>query len=605
MPASASWTIAARAVDGDDSVVDIVLSPVASDYTFESTEFCDLTAADGWSCGYVPTNENVKVTGAGVVAAISNASAFPTFASIAVRNGATLKVLADVALPPLTVDATSKVVFGDNETLSAIAATLDASLVTGYDATTEPVSLPVIEVATNATLTVAAGMKFRNVDFRLYGTITKPSTSDVSPVFGYAENGETSYLAFTADGGVFDFHANNDSVNNGAVFIVRPEVGGVVVPIRTIVLRNAVRNVTGWADYGTWDFGLNNPTSVPFDVLVDGTHIDVSGYFHAAGAAHLMLINGSYIRRAASCLGHYYSMAIQDSATITVGEACYIDFATNDGLFGIDSRTDVDAVTVSTGGIYAVTYNSSGWQRGVFVSDGGVLGVTKLATRATRSDLLLGFASARLDGDLTIASVDGIGTGSTDWNRHVKMTDKPFTGTGNVTITNGVPAYPFTVTMVNGANTASGSIKVDKVEGDAETALFFADGANWAGTVVAGNVALTNLADGATAASASFGTLDLAADFPIRVWKSEGAYSADAVNVGSFIDHGGKLTPVMMSEGEEFAKGDSFVVGKIAKGATLPAVATGWAIKARPIDGDDANDEIVLKSGVGLQIILR
>ena len=61
----------------------------------------------------------------------------------------------------------------------------------------------------------------------------------------------------------------------------------------------------------------------------------------------------------------------------------------------------------------------------------------------------------------------------------------------------------------------------------------------------------------------------------------------------------------MMSEGEEFARGDSFVVGKVAKGATLPAVATGWAVKARPIDGDDAYDEIVLKSGVGLQIIVR
>ena len=91
----------------------------------------------------------------------------------------------------------------------------------------------------------------------------------------------------------------------------------------------------------------------------------------------------------------------------------------------------------------------------------------------------------RLDGDLAIASIDGIGTGSSNWDRHVKITDKPFTGTGNVTVTNGVPAYPFTVTVVNGANTATGSIRVNKVDGDAETALFFADGANWAGTVVA------------------------------------------------------------------------------------------------------------------------
>jgi hypothetical protein len=599
---SSSWAITAQAVDGDDSVVDIVLSPVVSDYTFESTEFCDLTAADGWSCGYVPTNENVKVTGAGVVATISNAAAFPTFASIAVRNGATLKVLADVTLPPLTVDATSKVVFGDNET--AVAATLDATLVTGYDATTEPVSLPVIEVATNATLTVAAGMKFRNVDFRLYGTITKPSTSDVSPVFGYAENGETSYLAFTADGGVFDLHANNDSVNNGAVFMVRPEVGGVVVPVGTIVLRNAVRNVTGWADYGTWDFGLNNPTSVPFDVLVDGTHIDVSGYFHAAGAAHLTLVNGSYIRRNTSCLGHYYSMAIQGSATITVEGGCYIDFTTNDGQFGIDSQSAVDTVTVRDGGAYTVSYNSSGFVCGVFVSDGGVLGVTKLATRS-RTDLLRGFGSARLDGDLFIQSIN-IGTGSVNWDRHTKMANVPFTGTGDVVITNGVPEYPFTVTMVNGANTATGSIKVDKVEGDAETALFFADGANWAGTVVAGNVSLTNTTDGAAAATATFGTLDLASEFSIRVWKENGnIVTNDMVNVGRYENNGGKLVPTMMTDDVDFTIGEMITIGKIAKTSPNPALKVGWSAKRFAIDGDNENEILVAKKGVGLQIILK
>ena len=600
--AGASWTIAARKVDGDDSVVDIVLSPVASDYTFESTEFCDLTAADGWSCGYVPTNENVKVTGAGVVATISSAAAFPTFASIAVRNGATLKVLADVTLPPLTVDATSKVVFGDNETV--VAATLDATLVTGYDATTEPVSLPIIEVATNATLTVAAGMKFKDVDFRLYGTVTKIGTGTLAPTFGYAENGETSYIAFTADGGVFDFHANNNDRVYGAVTFVCPVSGGIVIPVGTITLRNAVRNVTGWADFGNWEFGVNNPTSVPFEVLVDGTHIDVSGEFCASGAAHLTLVNGSYIRRNSSCLGHWYPMAIQHSATITVGEGCYIDFTTNDGQFGIDSQSAVDTVTVRDGGAYTVSYNSSGYVRGVFVSDGGVLGVTKLATRS-RTDLLRGFGSARLDGDLFIQSIN-IGTGSVNWDRHTKMANVPFTGTGDVIVTNGVPEYPFTVTMVNGASTATGSIKVDKVEGDAETALYFADGANWAGTVVAGNVLLTNLTDGVDAATVTFGALDLATDFNIRVWAENGVVvTNDMVNVGQYQSHGGRLSIEPMSEGLEFVAGDKIVVGTIAKNSPNPAVRAGWCVKRLAIDGDDENEILVMKKGVGLQLILR
>ena len=601
---NSSWTINAQAVDGDDSVVDIVLSPVASDFTFESTEFFDLTAADGWSCGYVPTNENVKVTGAGVVATISDAAAFPTFASIAVRNGATLKVLADVTLPPLTVDATSKVVIGDNETLPVVAATLDASLVTGYDATTEPVSLPIIEVATNATLTVAAGMKFKDVDFRLYGTVTKIGTGTLAPTFGYAENGETSYIAFTADGGVFDFHANNNDRVYGAVTFVCPVSGGIVIPVGTITLRNAVRNVTGWADFGDWEFGVNNPTSVPFEVLVDGTHIDVSGEFCASGAAHLTLVNGSYIRRNSSCLGHWYPMAIQHSATITVGEGCYIDFTTNDGQFGIDSQSAVDTVTVRDGGAYTVSYNSSGYVRGVFVSDGGVLGVTKLATRS-RTDLLRGFGSARLDGDLFIQSIN-IGTGSVNWDRHTKMANVPFTGTGDVVITNGVPEYPFTVTMVSGANTATGSIKVDKVEGDAETVLFFADGANWAGTVVAGNVSLTNTTDGTAAATATFGTLDLASEFSIRVWKENGdIVTNDMVNVGRYENNGGKLVPTMMTDDVDFTIGEMITIGKIAKSSPNPAVKTGWCVKRLTIDGDNENEILVAKKGVGLQIIMR
>ena len=101
-------------------------------------------------------------------------------------------------------------------------------------------------------------------------------------------------------------------------------------------------------------------------------------------------------------------------------------------------------------------------------------------------------------------------------------------------------ANTYTVTLHPQGGTG-GSASVTAVDGTGATALYFANGANWAGTVVAGNVALTNLTDGAAAATATFGSLDLAADFPIRVWKSEGAYSADAINVGSFINNGGKI----------------------------------------------------------------
>ena len=595
-PSGSTWKVAAAAVDGDDTVVDLVLSIAAgSGFEFNSDTITDLSDPDAWSSGTVPSGEDVKITGANTVAIIADAAAFPEFSSIAVRNGATLKVLADVTLPPLTLDSTAKLVIGDNA--ANVSAVLDATLATLCNASANPVALPVIEVATNATLTVASGMKFKNVDLRLYGKITKSADTDLAPVFGYAENGETSYIALTADGAEFDFHSNQ-VIEHGSVSIVFPDAGGIVIPVGTIVLRNSKRVVKSWADFGSWEFGRNNPTGIPFDVLLDGTSVDCSAYFYASGAAHLSLVNGACIRRNSSCLGHWFPMALQDAATITIGNGCYFDFTANDGQLGIDSQTAVDGVTVLEGGVYTVSYNSSGWVKSVFVADGGVLGVGKLYGTRARTDLLRGFGSARLDGDLFISSVN-IGTGTADWDRHVKMSDIPFSGAGDVTVTNGVPAYPFTVTMVNGSNAASGAIKVDKVEGDAETALYFADGANWAGTVVAGNVGLA----GESAAAVSFGRLDLSADFPVRVWKDGSTLSSDKVDVGEYVNNGGKLVPTMASDGAAFGLGDTFNLGKIKKTSPLPRMPASWLAKRVPLD--DEYDTLQLKVGLGMQVILR
>ena len=533
-------------------------------------------------------------------------------ASISVEGGATLKVLADIELPPLAIDAKSKVVFGDNETQPKISATLDASLTTRCDAAISPVALSVFEISTNATVTVAGGMKFKNVDFRLYGTITKSGNDEVTPVFGYAENGETSYIAFTADGGVFDFHSDQ-SGDCASVSVVCPASGGTVIPVRDILMRNASRPVTGWKDFGRWEYGRRNPIDISFNVVADGTHMDCAAEFYASGAVHIALVNGARIQRQSDCLGHGFSMALQDAATVSVGDGCSITFTTSDGYFAVDSQSAVDTVVVHNGGRYTVTYNTSGYERGTFVSDGGIVGVDKLRRRAgspnplARSRLLRGFGSVRLDGDLSILSCNS-GSGTVDWDRHVTMSDIPFAGAGGVTVTNGVPAYPFTVTMVNGANTATGSIKVAKIVGDAETTLYFADGANWAGTVVAGNVALTNLTEGATAASVDFAKMDLAADFPVRVWRGEdGELLSDRLNVGEYLDSegkGGRVVPVLMFEGG-FLPRDKFVLGRILKGADLPALGRGWTAATEEIEGDEDHLEVVLKRQSGLAVTVR
>lgn len=573
-----------------------------SDYNFTTTG--SILDAQCWGGDVPPTGAEVAISGEGVVATLPAEAQFPAWQSIEVKNGAKLRIEANTTLPHiiLSLDSTLEIATGVTVTLSD-----EANLVCNASDS----HLPILSVATDATLVVPGGMKFKNVDFRLYGTIAKPSIDALSPVFGYAENGETSYIAMTVDGGTFDFHSNQNR-NCGSVSIVCPAAGGRVVPVGTIVLKNATRNVTGWDDFGNWEFGVNNPVDQPFDVLIDGTVLDCSAYFYASGAAHLSLVNNSKIQRNHSCLGHYFSMAIQNSATVSVASGSYIDFTTGDGSFGIDSQIAVDAVTVGDGGTYNVAYNSSGWGNGAFVANGGVLGVGKLykktaaETPRERTDLLLGFASARLDGDLDIASVD-FDSGNFEWERNVKVAaNVPFTGAGNVTIKNGVPASPFTVTIQNGNNTATGSISVAPGEGEGATTLYFASGANWAGKVVAGNIALTNLEDAEAPVTVTFGELDLNGEnFPLRVWKTDGAIAKnDTLNVDTYTSNGGKLEPVLVGGGD-FALGDKIVVGKIKKGGTLPALKGTWLVAIEDIDGDEEYQLLTLTRGRGLTVILR
>ena len=83
-----------------------------------------------------------------------------------------------------------------------------------------------------------------------------------------------------------------------------------------------------------------------------------------------------------------------------------------------------------------------------------------------------------------------------------------------------------------------------------------------------------------------------------------GGFAGDTVDVGLYVNGGGRLTPVNMT-GAAFAFGDTIVVGKIAKTSPLPRAARGWYAEMRPIVGDDNNGLLVLIRGKGLQVILR
>jgi hypothetical protein len=147
-------------------------------------------------------------------------------------------------------------------------------------------------------------------------------------------------------------------------------------------------------------------------------------------------------------------------------------------------------------------------------------------------------------------------------------------------------------------------------DGKAKTALYFAHGANWAGTVVAnGLLKITNY-EGTTEtnnpASVTFGALDLQADFPVRVWRGEdGELTNDTLNVGTYLNNGGKIVPTMMTEDGKFTHGDKLTLGRIAKGAALPRFARGWAVRAEAIDDNAAEDLLTCCFDTGMMIIIR
>jgi hypothetical protein len=147
-------------------------------------------------------------------------------------------------------------------------------------------------------------------------------------------------------------------------------------------------------------------------------------------------------------------------------------------------------------------------------------------------------------------------------------------------------------------------------DGKAKAELYFANGANWAGTVVAnGLLKITNyegVTENNNPASVTFGALDLQADFPVRVWRGEdGELTNDTLNVGTYLKSGGKLVPTMMTEGGEFVLNDKIIVGKVSKNAVLPEVSSEWRVILKAIEGDGENCLFTMKCGSGLVVIVR
>ncbi len=587
----------------------------ASEYAFGGSG--DILVGTGWGGSVPAAGVEVAITGATTVAMFSSGT-FPAWTSIEVKDGATLQISADADLPPIVLNKRAKleITTGTTYLTNGLACTATAAL------------LPDLVVASGATLSVLGGMKFYNVNIDLKGTNLVTTLGGVT--YGYAESGDTTYIGFSADGGIISLHDEGWSYDTAPFEVCCPAAGGTVTPVDDIVFKDSTILPLSKRDSTTYPFtesyrcafklGVNNPSTTPFEVVFDNTRWGVCGKTYIQGGATFRLKNGgSYINAEVHDL-HGRMANIIENGRVIVGSGC--EFRINamgdygDNPLNVNPSTSgYEAIVVEEGGVFEC-YRSAGNDNGVLSTSNStyqvyIPWVTNTSFEVASTNTPFGGLAAvfvATNSTLTFSTRNRVFWDAGQFHdksgeRVVTLADVPMTGGGSVALSN-ANVNVFGVIVKNAANTATGTARVVAPgDGIGATTLWFADGANWAGKVVAGNVALTNLTDAIAAASVTFGGVSLAGDFPVRVWKTGAVVTTnDVVNLGTVDNKGGKIVPTLMS-GDKFATGDKFTLGTIASGAELPALASGW--RAKKVAVDENTCELLLRVGSGMQISVR
>jgi len=589
----------------------------APTFIFDSTSLTDLNDPAGWQSGLPAPGSDVIVAGAGVNAVIS-ADLSNVWNSITVQDGASMHIAsAGLSLP--------SIVLRGEASLTVAADFAAASLMTSAVGD----AFPTLAVTDGATLTLPAGYKFSNVHLILSDSTTLTESGDGPLVFGYAMADETAYFAMHATNATItalDSTGSSSSVNGSSIGFASPASGGTVVVVNDIVLKGCTFT---YNQYDGFAFGRNNPTSQTFKVIADGTELDFGATSYVAGSAHLVLTNGNSIlfRRRRKKEYHdgesenIYSLFIQQRGRITAVAGGEIRASITDkrnvdqGVIGLNPDDDgYVGIELLDGGIgcWYKAYSSNG--KGTIRFKNGVQRVFcgNWWSYGNRNRLFNGMKSVDIDAGstMTLCGVTDL-FGDNAWNLGPFELEAPFGGAGDLVITNTTINSVLKPILTKGVNACTGELRVETCAGGASAKLYVANGANWAGTAIAnGKLELANAAAATPAhnspVAVSFGALDLQADFPVKVWKPDGEpMTNDTLNVGTYLNNGGRLVLELATDGVEFSIGDSVVVGKIAKDGALPRVPAGWVAKKQAIDGDDANDDLILKRGTGLQVLVR
>lgn len=594
------WEFVKKDIQGYDDLKALVVRVASVDFTFNSDKVTDLNDPAGWACGYVPAGQDVTIAGAGVNASVTNV-ATPVFASISIQDGASLTVATNYAAEVVTVggEASFAVAAGGDMAVGRLATRAIGD------------AIPTVAVAAGGRLVVPGGTTFKDVAMDLRGELA--TSSDGMLTFGYAEEGETTRFAFTSDGARI---LATGGQGKGNVRFVCAEAGGEVLVEGDIVIKGVDfgHTMSAAAHIDGFVFGSGNPSDKPFNVKVVDTKIDCLKNSSFNGGC-VATFSGS------SMLSYDYSWSAND------GKGVVISVLNRAKLVFEAGTTLLAYITGNWSGTYLdLSPDEEGWES-LTVKDGARVylshqkgnGKAKVVVADAIWELFYnnwwdgGRMQYAFDGAQEVFIPEGKslfisrnGRGGTDqgtWTGDCPLSTTPFSGAGDLVVSTNFNGGSMTVDVESGANTCTGRAFVDPAA--VNNRLRFADGANWAGTVVWDGRVSLGVTDGVPA-TFTFGAVDLRTDFPIRVWTdAQGNVTSDRINItgAGFTGNGGKVV-IDFQGGVEPPEGYQFYpLGTMPKDAALPTVRSAtWCVKARKIKGDDERLEYGLVRNRGFII---
>ena len=541
----------------------------------------DLGDAASWG-GVVPVGEPALISGESTVAILTSAT--PKFSSITLEGGATLKIVGSgIAIPKVTLSYPSRLLVPDG-TICTLAT--DALNAEGGAS-----GLPMFEIESGATVIVERNIVFRNVDFRLYGTIRTPVDGSGGITFGGSADGEDAYFAMTAIGGIIDIPCDSQGTSTAWKRFVTPGVNGSVTVLGQILLKDVTFEFHGddsqMRAYNGLVIGDGNPQDLPFEIILDNTVVPLVRRNLIKGAAKVICRNGGGLWKPVAHPGVDTTMYVQGWSSVElVGPQSHFGYSySKANPFYVDPWSDAaPAVITVRDGAWVAFHKTTGGNHGAFVSSNGVWRVPTLPyfendstqppdgdARNWLSELFSGFKSVVIDGGSSLSIESWSGSfgdrDAPDWDRNVSFANVPITGAGDLVLTNGTPGRSFTAVITSPGNTATGRLRV--ADSDDPTLFVFDDGANWAGTVMGdAHIAFTNRQDSSKPATVNFNRLELTGRMRLRVWRGE-TLTNDMVNLDSPICGMGQIVPIF-ANGSDPADNDVVSLGTYPADAPLP-----------------------------------